>query len=80
MLRAGFPGGLTAWAGFTLPSALALILFAYGLGRIGDISHLAWLHGLKIVAVAVVALVLARSAAPASSPGMSPGSGRSRIC
>ncbi len=55
MLRAGFAGGLAAWAGFTLPSALALILFAYGLGRIGDISHVAWLHGLKIVAVAVVA-------------------------
>ena len=55
MLRAGFLGGLAAWAGFTLPSALALILFAYGLGRIGDMSHVAWLHGLKIVAVAVVA-------------------------
>lgn len=55
MLRAGFAGGLAAWVGFTLPSALALIVFAYGLGRIGDISHVAWLHGLKIVAVAVVA-------------------------
>ncbi|WP_298356451.1 chromate efflux transporter [Rhodoblastus sp.] len=55
MLRAGFLGGLAAWAGFTLPSALALILFAYGLGGIGDMSHVAWLHGLKIVAVAVVA-------------------------
>ncbi len=55
MMRAGLLGGLAAWAGFTLPSALALILFAYGLGRIGDMSHVAWLHGLKIVAVAVVA-------------------------
>lgn len=55
LLRAGFRGGLAAWAGFTLPSALALIVFAYGLGRIGDITHVAWLHGLKIVAVAVVA-------------------------
>ncbi|WP_442459627.1 chromate efflux transporter [Rhodoblastus sp.] len=55
MLRAGFFGGLAAWAGFALPSALALIVFAYGIGWIGDISHVAWLHGLKIVAVAVVA-------------------------
>jgi chromate transporter len=55
LLRAGLAGGLAAWAGFTLPSALALIAFAYGIGRIGDIAHVAWLHGLKIVAVAVVA-------------------------
>jgi chromate transporter len=55
MLRAGFAGGLAAWVGFTMPSALALIAFAYGVGRLGDLSHVAWLHGLKIVAVAVVA-------------------------
>jgi chromate transporter len=55
MLRAGFVGGLAAWVGFTMPSALALIAFAYGVGRLGDLSHVAWLHGLKIVAVAVVA-------------------------
>lgn len=55
ILRAGLPGGLAAWCGFTLPSALALILFAYGVGRFGDLNHAAWLHGLKIVAVAVVA-------------------------
>jgi chromate transporter len=53
--RAGFAGGLAAWLGFTLPSALAMVAFAYGVGKMGDISHLAWLHGLKIVAVAVVA-------------------------
>ena len=55
--RAGMAGGFAAWLGFTLPSALALILFAYGVqsfdGQAGD-----WLHGLKIVAVAVVALAL----------------------
>ena len=55
--RAGVMGGFAAWFGFTLPSALALILFAYGVhgfdGQAGD-----WLHGLKIVAVAVVALAL----------------------
>ena len=57
MRRAGFAGGIIAWLGFTFPSALALILFAYGVhafdGQAGD-----WLHGLKIVAVAVVALAL----------------------
>jgi chromate transporter len=55
ILRAGVPGGLAAWLGFTAPSALAMILFAYGVGQVGDISHAAWLHGLKLVAVAVVA-------------------------
>jgi chromate transporter len=55
ILRAGLPGGLAAWAGFTLPSALAMIAFGYGVALVGDLSHAAWLHGLKIVAVAVVA-------------------------
>jgi len=58
MLRAGLAGGLAAWLGFTLPSALALIAFGYGVARFGDLSHAAWLHGLKIVAVAVVANAL----------------------
>lgn len=55
MSRAGLPGALAAWFGFTMPSALALVAFAYAVGSMGDISHVAWLHGLKIVAVAVVA-------------------------
>jgi chromate transporter len=55
ILRSGLPGGLAAWCGFTLPSAVVLVLFAYGVGRIGDLGHANWLHGLKIVAVAVVA-------------------------
>jgi chromate transporter len=55
MLRAGLPGALAAWCGFTLPSAIALILFAYGLAWFGDLGHSAWLGGLKAVAVAVVA-------------------------
>lgn len=62
VLRAGLPGGITAWLGFTLPSALALIAFAYGIGSLGDLSHVAWLHGLKIVAVAVVAQAVWRMA------------------
>jgi chromate transporter len=58
ILRAGLPGALAAWLGFTMPSALALIVFGYGVGWLGDLSHAAWLHGLKIVAVAVVANAL----------------------
>ena len=58
LMGAGLPGMLAAWAGFTLPSAAALILFAYGTGRIGNVAAAPWLHGLKIVAVAVVAQAL----------------------
>ena len=53
-LRAGLWGGLAAWVGFTLPSAIALVIFAYGARSIGP-EAAGWLHGLKIVAVAVVA-------------------------
>lgn len=55
ILRAGLPGAFAAWLGFTTPSAVAMILFGYGVTELGDLSHAAWLHGLKIVAVAVVA-------------------------
>ena len=53
--RAGYGGALAAWAGFTLPSAIALILFALGMARYGDAVSVGALHGLKVVAVAVVA-------------------------
>lgn len=53
--RAGYRGALAAWAGFTLPSASALLLFALGLANYGEIFPAGALHGLKIVAVAVVA-------------------------
>ena len=53
--RCGYPGALAAWAGFTLPSAVALILFALGVARYGDAIPAGMLHGLKVVAVAVVA-------------------------
>jgi chromate transporter len=54
--QAGLRGGLVAWCGFTLPSALALILFAYGISALdATVIHSGWLHGLKVVAVAVVA-------------------------
>lgn len=53
--RAGMLGGFAAWFGFTLPSALALVAFAFGVAAIGDVTGAGWLQGLKIVAVAVVA-------------------------
>jgi len=53
--RAGLLGGLAAWCGFTLPSALAMAAFALGLGALGDVAGAGWLRGLKVVAVAVVA-------------------------
>lgn len=55
MLRGGLPGALAAWLAFTLPSALLMLLAAYGLHWVGDPQRSGWLHGLKIVAVAVVA-------------------------
>jgi len=67
ILRAGLPGAPAAWVGFTLPSALAMMLFGYGVSRLSSLSGAAWLHGLKIVAVAVVAQAvwgMARSLAP----------------
>ncbi len=53
--RAGYAGVVAAWAGFTLPSAIALILFALGIASYGDTLAPGALHGLKVVAVAVVA-------------------------
>lgn len=53
--RAGYAGALAAWAGFTLPSAIVLILLAIGISSAGNSFSAGALHGLKIVAVAVVA-------------------------
>lgn len=53
--RAGWLGSLMAWIGFTMPSALALILFAYGIAQYSDMAASGAVHGLKVVAVAVVA-------------------------
>ena len=52
--RAGVLGGIVSFIGFTLPSVIALILFALILQEF-DINQSGWIHGLKIVAVAVVA-------------------------
>jgi len=55
LMRAGYLGGLAAWVAFTLPSAIALVLFAYGASALeGEIGS-GLLHGLKLVAVAIVA-------------------------
>ncbi len=53
--RAGLAGGVMAWLGFTLPSALAMTIFGLGLNAFGAYVSAGWLHGLKVVAVAVVA-------------------------
>lgn len=54
VMRAGLLGGIVSFLGFTLPSVIALIIFAVVLQGI-DVSNAGWIHGLKIVAVAVVA-------------------------
>lgn len=54
----GLPGAVAAWLAFTLPSALALILFAYGVTTYSEILDSGFLHGLKVVAVAVVAFAV----------------------
>jgi chromate transporter len=55
LMRAGYFGALAAWTGFTLPSAVALVLFAYGAGSLSGPIGTGLLHGLKLVAVAIVA-------------------------
>jgi len=55
LMRAGYAGALAAWAGFTLPSAIILILFAYGASSLVGPFGTGLLHGLKLVAVAIVA-------------------------
>jgi chromate transporter len=54
-LQRGLRGGLAAWVGFTLPSALLMIGFAYGVSAWGQLGGAGWLAGLKAAAVAVVA-------------------------
>src|SRR5260370_10020085 len=75
LLRAGLKGALAAWVGFTMPSALAMIAFAYGVASWADAGRGAWLHGLKIVADAVVAQApwnIGRPPAPHRPPAPPP--------
>ncbi len=55
LIRARYWGALAAWTGFTLPSAVLMTAFAYGAGELGSPMGLGVLHGLKLVAVAIVA-------------------------
>ena len=55
LARGGLLGAFVAWTGFTMPSAFALIAFGYGVVAYQDIINSGVLHGLKVVAVAVVA-------------------------
>ena len=67
LMRAGYGGALAAWTGFTLPSAILLVLFAYGAGALSGTIGTGLLHGLKLVAVAIVAQAvwgMARSLCP----------------
>ena len=58
LLRAGLPGALCAWLGFTLPSALIMGGLGFGVAHVGDLAGAPWLHGLMLVACAVVALAV----------------------
>jgi len=65
--RAGYRGLLAAWLAFTLPSAMALVAFAYGVTALGADGEAGWVRGLQAAAVAVVAaavLGMARTLAP----------------
>ena len=67
LMRAGYLGGLAAWTGFTLPSTIALVLFAYGVHALAGPVGMGLLHGLKLVSVAIVAqavLGMARTLCP----------------
>ena len=64
--RAGMAGGIAAWLGFTLPSAIVMVLFAL-VARNVDLSSAGWVDGLKIAAVAIVAqavYLMARALTP----------------
>jgi chromate transporter len=67
LMRAGYLGALAAWTGFTLPSAIALVLFAFGASGLSGPAGAGLVHGLKLVAVAIVAQAvwgMARSLCP----------------
>ncbi len=58
MRRAGPAGALLASICFLFPSAVAMIAFGYGVSSMGDLRGAGWLHGLRLTAVAVVALAV----------------------
>jgi chromate transporter len=65
-LRSGLLGGILGWMAFTLPSALLMIGFAYGVHLL-NVTSAGWLLGLKVAAAAVVAQaiwIMARKLCP----------------
>jgi len=67
LIRARYWGALAAWTGFTLPSAILMTAFAYGAGELRGPVGSGVIHGLKLVAVAIVAQAvwgMARTACP----------------
>jgi chromate transporter len=67
LIRGGWQGGVAAWAGFTLPSAIALLFFAAIAPSLSGPIGIGVQHGLKLVAVAIVAQAvwgMARSLCP----------------
>lgn len=53
--KRGLLGAVAAWLGFTLPSAVLLVLFGLGIANLNGTVGSGWLHGLKVSAVAIVA-------------------------
>lgn len=67
LLRAGVLGAFLAWLGFTLPSAVAMTAFGFAVRETGNLGDSAWVQGLKLAAVAVVAFAvwgMAKNLAP----------------
>ena len=58
ILRAGIPGGIAAFAGFTLPSAVVMAALGFGLDAFGEFIHAGLIDGLKAVAAAVLVVAL----------------------
>ncbi len=73
LMHGGLPGGLAAWAGFTLPSALLMLLAAYGLSYAESSAAQGLIHGLKLLAVAVVAQAVWSMGGTSALTGSGPG-------
>jgi len=56
--KGGWFGALGSWIGFTLPSAFLMVMLAVGLQPISEVFGTGWIHGLKLAAVAIVALAV----------------------
>lgn len=64
LTRAGALGAIAAGVGFTLPSAIVMTAFAYGLNVVPSIVSSPWVHGLLVAAVASAILGMAESLCP----------------